>query len=90
MQLQSQQLLNDFSTRFETIDAGLKSIFEEIEGGLTNYSTTTRDSINTYLGDFSKHLTDASAALAGGVEALTENVHELTDMIEKQTTRRRL
>ena len=90
MQLQTRQLLNDFSTRFETIDAGLKSIFEEIEGGLTNYSTTTRDSINTYLGDFSKHLTDASAALAGGVEALTENVHELTDMIEKQTPQRRL
>ena len=49
MQLQSGQLLNDFSTRFETIDAGLKSIFEEIEAGLTNYSTTARDSINTYL-----------------------------------------
>ena len=87
--VQSQQLLNDFAQRFQTINTGLTDIFEEIEGGLTNYSVTTRDSINTYLSDFSKHLTEASAALAGGVEALTENVHELTDMIEKQTTQRR-
>ena len=87
--VQSQQLLGDFAQRFQTIDTGLTGIFEEIEGGLTNYSVTTRDSINTYLSDFSKHLTDASAALAGGVEALTENVHELTDMIEKQPNQRR-
>lgn len=88
--VQSRQLLNDFAQRFQIIDTGLTDIFEEIEGGLTNYSTATRDSINTYLSDFSKHLKDASAALAGGVEALTENVHELTDMIEKQPTQRRL
>ena len=87
--VQSRQLLNDFAQRFQIIDTGLTDIFEEIEGGLTNYSTTTRDSINTYLSDFSKHLTDASAALAGGVEALEENVHELTDMIEKQANQRR-
>ena len=88
--VQSRQLLNDFAQRFQTIDTGLTDIFEEIEGGLTNYSTTTRDSINTYLSGFSKHLTDASAALAGGVEALTESVHELTDMAENLTNRRGL
>ena len=79
---QSQQLLNDFTQRFQKIDAGLQSIFEEIEGGLTNYSTTARESINTYLIDFSKHLTEAAAALNGGVEALTESVDELTDMAD--------
>jgi len=79
---QSQQLLNDFTQRFQTIDDGLQSIFEEIEGGLTSYSTTARESINTYLIDFSKHFTEASAALNGGVEALTESVDELTDMAE--------
>lgn len=79
---QSQQLLNDFTQRFQKIDTGLQSIFEEIEGGLTNYSTTARESINTYLIDFSKHLTEAAAALNGGVEALTESVDELTDMAE--------
>ena len=83
MQLQSQQLLNDFTKRFETIDAGLKSIFEEIEEGLTGYSTTARDSINTYLNQFSEQLTQASSKLAGSVEALEEIVEELIDMIDR-------
>ena len=86
---QSRQLLNDFAQRFQTIDTGLTNIFEEIEGGLTNYSTTTRDSINTYLIGFSKQLTQASEALAGGVEALEESVIELIEMIEKLPSQRR-
>lgn len=85
MQLQSRQLLNDFSTRFETIDAGLKSIFEEIEEGLTNYSATASDSINTYLNKFSDQLTQASTALAGSVSALDDSVEVLTDMIDRLT-----
>ena len=88
MQLQSQQLLNDFSTRFETIDAGLKSIFKEIEEGLTGYSTTARDSINTYLNGFSDQLTQASTALAGSVSALDDSVEELTDMADRLTHQR--
>jgi len=88
MQLQSRQLLNDFSTRFETIDAGLKSIFEEIEEGLTNYSTTASDSINTYLNKFSDQLTQASTALAGSVSALHDSVEELTDMADRLTRQR--
>lgn len=85
MHLQSLQLLNDFSKRFETIDAGLKSIFEEIEAGLTNYSTTASDSINTYLNKFSDQLTQASTALAGSVLALDDSVEELTDMADRLT-----
>ena len=88
MQLQSRQLLNDFSTHFETIDAGLKSIFEEIEEGLTGYSTTARDSINTYLNQFSDQLTQASTALAGSVSALDDSVEELTDMADRLTRQR--
>ena len=84
----SQNLLNDFVQKFETIDTGLQGIFKEIQTGLDNYSTTTRESINTYLGDFSDQLTRASAALAGSVEALTDVVEELTGM-NGQLTRRR-
>ena len=88
MQLQARQLLNDFSTRFETIETGLKSIFKEIEGGLTNYSTTASDSINTYLNEFSEQLTQASTALAGSVSALDDSVEELTDMADRLTRQR--
>ena len=79
----SQRLLNDSVQRFQTIDNGLQGIFAEIENGLNEYATTTRESINTYLSDFSNQLTLASAALAGSVEALGENVEILNDMIER-------
>ena len=84
---ESQQLLGNFTQRFQTIDNGLTGIFEEIERGLTNYTTASRDSINTYLNDFSRQLTQASTALAGSVEALGENVEILIDMIERRPRR---
>lgn len=80
--LQSKQLLNDFSRRFQTIDSGLKGIFEEIEKGLDSYATTTRESINEYLGTFSDQLTNAANALSGSVQALNDSVIELTEINE--------
>ena len=80
---QSQQLLNDSAQRFQTIDNGLQGIFAEIERGLNEYTTTTSESINTYLSDFSNQLTRASTALAGSVEALDESIGILVDMIER-------
>ena len=82
---QSRQLLNDSVQRFKTIDDGLKSIFAEIEKGLTTYSTTANESINTYLREFSRQLSSAAKALAGSVQALNEVVDELTDTAERLT-----
>ena len=81
--VQSRKLLNDFAQRFQTIDAGLDSIFAEIQRGLTEYATTSRGSINEYLSAFSTQLTSAANALAGSVEALRDVVEELSDMIER-------
>ena len=86
--VQSQRLLNNFAQRFQTIDAGLNGIFSEINTGLNSYTTTSRESINMYLGDFSNQLTKASEALAGSVEALRDVVGELTDMNGRLTRRR--
>ena len=82
---QSRQLLNDSVQRFKTIDEGLKSIFAEIEKGLTTYSITAKESINTYLREFSRQLSSAATALVGSVQALNEVVDELTDTAERLT-----
>ena len=82
---QSQQLLKNFAQRFQTIDIGLKSIFAEIEEGLKTYTTTSRESINTYLKEFSDQLALVSVSLAGSVEALNESVEILTEMMERLT-----
>ena len=84
---QSQQLLDNLTQRFQTIDAGLQSIFAEITQGLTNYTTTSRESINNYLSDFSNQLAQASRALSGSVEALTDIVEDVTDMNERLARR---
>ena len=80
---QSKQVLDDFTQRFKTIDEGLNSIFAEIQKGLTDYSMTSRESINDYLKAFSDHLSSAANALAGSVEALNDNVENLNDMLER-------
>ena len=85
---ESQRLLNDSVQRFQTIDNGLQNIFAEIERGLNEYSATTRQSINTYLSDFSDRLAQASRALYSSVEAFDENVEILNDMIERLPSRR--
>ena len=87
--VQSRILLNDFAQRFQTIDDGLQGIFAEIETGLTNYSTITRDTINEYLGAFPTHLDNAATALAGSIEALREEVDQLNDIIERLSARSR-
>lgn len=79
--------LNDSVQRFQTIDDGLRGIFAEIEKGLNNYATTSRESINQYLSDFSDQLAQASRALSGSVEALTDIVEDVTDMNERLARR---
>ena len=79
--------LNDSVQRFQTIDSGLQGIFAEIEKGLNTYATTSRESINQYLSDFSDQLAQASRALSGSVEALTDIVEDVTDMNERLARR---
>lgn len=86
---QSQQLLDNSTERFQTIDEGLQSIFSEIETGLNSYSVTARESINEYLSAFSEQLSLAAAALSGSVDALTDSVEEVTDLTERIQRRMR-
>ncbi len=86
---QTLQLVDDSAQRFSTIDGGLQSIFSQIENGLSNYAITSRETINSYLIDFSTQLTDASVALAQSVEALNEVVQEAIDANERIGAARR-
>ena len=84
----TQQLLDNSTQRFETIDEGLQNIFSQIETGLNNYAASSRDTINEYLISFSDQLTQASTALAQSVEALNEVVQEAIDANEQLSQRR--
>ena len=84
----TRQLLDNSTQRFETIDEGLQSIFSQIETGLNTYAVSSRETINSYLKDFSDQLTQSSTALAQSVEALNEVVQEAIDANEQLSQRR--
>ncbi len=86
---ESRNLLTKFAEEFNIIKSGLQGIFEEIDKGLINYSTTTHDAMGKSLDEFSKHLADAADKLAGSVSALDNSVEELSDMIEQFSKLRR-
>ena len=86
--MQSQNLLNEFASKFKTIESGLQGIFEEIHKGLIDYSTTTHDSIKMSLTEFSEQLAKTADALAGSVSALEFSVEELSDMITRLSSLR--
>ncbi len=79
----TQQLLDNSTERFNTIDGGLQSIFSQIETGLNTYAVSSRETINTYLSDFATQLTAAVAALSNSIEALEDNFEDLNDRIEQ-------
>ena len=85
----SNQTLNDFAQRFQTIDKGLQGIFAEIERGLTSYSKITGETIKGYIGTFPAHLENAATALARSIQAMREEVDLLNDMIERLLARLR-
>lgn len=79
------ELSSQYVQQFVTIERGLKDIFGELEDGLSAYQNTTRESINSYLSDFSDNLQTATNALSGTVTALDENFEELHGLLDKMT-----
>lgn len=77
-----------YSQRFETIEAGLTGIFEQIQTGLKDYQKTTGENLNQYLKQFSTILTAAHQGLENNVSGLNDITEELTDQIDKLNRRR--
>ena len=77
-----------YSKRFETIELGLSSIFDQIQTGLKDYQKTTASNLNQYLTEFSTTLTAAHQGLENNVSGLNEITEELTEQIEKLVNKR--
>ena len=84
----SRQVSETYSNRFEVIEGGLKSIFEQLQIGLKEYQTTTADGLNNYLKEYSTVLTAALESVENNVSGLNEITEELTEQIEKMRINR--
>ncbi|WP_282122156.1 MotA/TolQ/ExbB proton channel family protein [Algibacter mikhailovii] len=72
-----------YVNRFETIEGGLKGIFDQLQLGLKDYQTTTAENLNTYLTEFSSVLITALEGVENNVTGLNEVAEELTEQVQK-------
>lgn len=83
----SKDSVNNFATKFEVIDRGLKSIFQEIQNGLERYKQDTNAGVNDYLEAFTTKLGDSQGFLRSLVEDLKDISEELTSEVEKMNNK---
>lgn len=72
------QIVNDYSSKIQSIQDGLKSIFADITAGLAQYASATRDGIQQMLDPFSTSMTDATERVANSIAPLGDAVNELS------------
>ena len=72
-----------YANRFETIEGGLKGIFNQLQIGLKDYQTITAENLNTYLTEFSSVLITALEGVENNVAGLNEVAEELTEQVQK-------
>lgn len=72
-----------YANRFETIEGGLKGIFDQLQLGLKDYETTIAVNLNKYLTEFSTVLITALEGVENNVTGLNEVVEELTEQVQK-------
>lgn len=78
----------DYAQKFEIIEKGLQNIFSQISSGLEQYQNTVRDSVQKYLDDYTKQLTNTTQALEGITSKLDETIEDFTEELSKQNIRR--
>lgn len=78
----AKEVSTHYAVKFEIIENGLKSIFDEIQVGLDLYSKSVGSSIESYLGKYSEALTSTVQSLAGASEKQEDMLNDLTEQIE--------
>ena len=69
--------------QFALINQDLNGIFEQVQGGLTEYANGTKVAIDDYLGKFSSHLKDSASALSDSALTLSGTISELEGVAEQ-------
>lgn len=80
---QARNLGKNYVNQFSTIEEKLGGVFSQLNTGLSEYQSVTKDNLNEYLSEFSTQLKTASNLLATSVEELSEATEEITNILEK-------
>lgn len=79
----SGELSEKYAKKFEVIEQGLRSIFDQLQAGLNEYSRTVKDSTDKYLNEYATSLTRTTDALASAIELQKDVTEILTDTINR-------
>lgn len=79
----SRDLMDDNAKKVGIIREGLSEVFEQLQEGLSAYQVTTRESLNTYLRDFSDKLVEAAKSVGGAAAELETNIEEMNESFER-------
>jgi len=85
---QAKELSTEYSSKFEIIEKGLQSIFQQIDTGLVDYRDTVGESVETFLGKYTEALTNTAKSLSGAASKQEEILEELTEQLSKLQNRR--
>lgn len=69
-----------YEQRFESVDASLANVFEELHTGLSQYTS----SLNGYVKDLDKHTSSITSDLAGAVGELNEMLEGLEETLSSE------
>lgn len=86
--VQAKNLSTEYSSKFETIEKGLKVIFEQISIGLKDYSETVGESVGSFLGKYTEALTNTAKSLSDAASKQEDILDELTDQLSKLQIKR--
>ncbi|MCX8483153.1 MAG: methyl-accepting chemotaxis protein [Crocinitomicaceae bacterium] len=73
----------DYAQKFDIIEKGLQEIFAKINIGLKDYQTTVGQSLETFLGKYTEHLTNTAQALASASSKQEDILEELTEQLSR-------
>jgi len=82
--LKSKEVSTEYVEKFDVIETGLQGIFSQINNGLVQYQETIRDSVQTYLNDYTNQLTNTTQALEGITSKLDETMDDFIEELSKQ------
>ena len=79
----AKNMVDSYTSDFETLKGGMKEVFKGINDGLKDYSATLRESTGSALAEYSDALTKSTDGLKNIAAALEESAEELSDSIDK-------
>lgn len=78
----SKDSLDDYSRKFSTIQQGLSGVFEQLNKGLNQYSTTVNQSTQEALDGYSSALNDSIKNLKNAIGGLGDLIEDINDTIK--------